>query len=193
MQQGVHRAELVVEHVVDEGPHHDPGDEVGEEHHRLGDPLEPLARQLREQDGAGDLQKGVDAEERQIVEDGVAGDAPRLARQEEVLKVLERHPRAAEDPVVVVVLLEGQHNAAHGDVAHQDDHDGRRQQHEPLDPVFFQVPEEGMFAVFHLTGLLCALFFVHYHRSKAAGAKQREPIMIGGKNYGVSEKFHFLH
>ena len=93
---------------------------------------------------------------------------------------------------MVVVLLEGQHDAAHGDVAHQDDHDGRRQQHEPLDPVLFQVPEEGMSAVFHLTGLLCA-FFVHSHRNRAAGAKQREPIMIGGKNYDVSKKFHLLH
>ena len=58
-QEGVHRAEFVIEQIVDERAHHHPGDEVGQKHHRLGDPLELLSRHLAEHDGAGDLQHGV--------------------------------------------------------------------------------------------------------------------------------------
>ena len=71
---------------------------------------------LVEKDRHGDGAGGAQNDEGHIVQQGVTGNDPGILGGKQELKVFEADKGASPDPLAVVELLKGNHDARHGNV-----------------------------------------------------------------------------
>mgnify|MGYP007056172185 CR=1 FL=1 len=143
LEQAVQEAVFEVEDVVDQEPDEDGGDEVGQQHYRLRDFLEPADAYLVDEDGHEDGDDVVQHEEGEVVGDRVAGQVPEAAGREEELEVGQSHELAAEDALCVVVLDEGDVEARQGQVVERDEEQDGGHAHEDERPAPMYFLREG--------------------------------------------------
>lgn len=141
-EDGVERAELVVEDVVHKRADYHHGNEVGQEHHGLGHLFEQLQPHLRQHDGHQHLQGCAHEQKGHVVEDGVAGEEPGVPGAEEETEIFKPRPGAGENALGVVEPLEGQDDAGHGEIVENQEIQHGGQDHQEHDPVLPDLSQE---------------------------------------------------
>lgn len=133
---GGDHAVLPVDEGVEEVADHHPGEEVGEEHHGLVGLGNEFLGDLVEHDGEGHRDDDPQDDEDDVIEQGVAEHDLRVVRHEEELEVVQPYPLAVDQVAdkggvagIDLVLLEGEDDASHGEIAQQKQPDGRRRRH----------------------------------------------------------------
>lgn len=124
------KAVVIVDEVVHQKAYQHRGNEVGQEHQRLRDLLEPLAAHLVEQHREAELQKVTQQYERQVVKHGVAQKQRQLARLEQELEVLQAHEGAVEDALRVIELGERDVGAGQRNIRKREEENNRRKAHQ---------------------------------------------------------------
>ena len=143
LDQRVERAGVVVQEVERDDADQHGRDEERQEHRGLADLLEERRADLVEHDRDRDLQDVPQHDEREVVEDRVPRQQPELAGLEEELEVLEPDERAAEDPVAVVEVGEGDPDAGERGVVEDDEEHDRRDAHEQEHLAVRDLPSAG--------------------------------------------------
>ena len=97
------------------------------------------AADVRQQHRHHDRNHGVDDDENGVVKQGVPGDLQGVRGREQVLKVLEADPVAAEQALPEVYVLKGDHQPRHGEVVINQQVGQSRQGHQVQQAVFPEV------------------------------------------------------
>ena len=133
---GGDHAVLGVQKCVEEVADHDPAQEVGEEHHGLVSLLEELSGNLVHHDGEGHGNDDAQNNEHDVVGQRIADHDPRGVSLEQELEILESHPFTVDQIAdkggiagVDLVILERQHDTAHGQVTQQQQPDRHGSNH----------------------------------------------------------------
>ena len=121
---------------VEEVADHNPAQEVGEEHHGLVSLLEELSGNLVHHDGEGHGNDHAQNDEHDVVGQRIADHDPRGVSLEQELEILESHPFTVDQIAdkggiagVDLVILERQHDTAHGQVTQQQQPDRHGSNH----------------------------------------------------------------
>jgi hypothetical protein len=116
LENTVHDPRFKTENIENKGTYDDPGNEIGEEDHRLAETFVDLPRQFGDKNSHYDCQ-GLGSEQiEKIVEKSVSGDEEPRSGLEEVTEVVETVPGTAEDTQIKAIILEGQNEACHGEI-----------------------------------------------------------------------------
>ena len=132
------QAVVIVQQILKDGVDHNPRNEKGQEREGLEGFLEPDAAGLVHGDGDKHLHHNAKHDERNVVQEGVARQRPQLAGNEQKPEVGQTNPRAAQDALVIVVLLEGDHQPAHGQIAENEHIQEGGQKQDQIGFVFYQ-------------------------------------------------------
>jgi hypothetical protein len=129
LEDTVHDTHFKTKNIENKGTHDDPGNEVGEEDHRLAETFVDLPRQFGDKNSHYDCQ-GLGSEQiEKVVEKRISGDEKPRPGLEEVTEVVETVPGAAEDAQIKTVILEGQKEARHGKILKHQYQQHRRSSH----------------------------------------------------------------
>ena len=133
---GGDHAVLGVQKCVEEVADHNPAQEVGEEHHGLVSLFEELSGNLVHHDGEGHGNDDAQDNEHDVVGQRIADHDPRGVGLEQELEILESHPFTVDQIAdkggiagVDLVILERQHDTAHGEVTQQQQPDRHGSNH----------------------------------------------------------------
>ena len=145
----VHHAAVGREERAHQGDNDDPGDEVRQVADRLDHALVLRQVQLVEQQGQNNRRREAERQLQKADTQRVLDRDPELRRIDELVEVLHAGPRASEDAQIELIVLEGQHNAAHGRIAENNQPDKARQNEQIQHPVAFDLHPQ-LFALVRL-------------------------------------------